>query len=450
MRPFETNHSRPGTHHRGVALIWVAVSALMLIAFVGLAVDGAYVYLTVHQLQNGADAGGLAGVLEVRDNIDEARQAAVDAAYANSAANAPILLDRNDSNGANGDVVIGRYNRRESIFTPFTEEDFATKTPNAVEIRARRTTGSAGGPLALVFGPIFDFNAAEVARRAIAIIAGTTGGGLITLCPDCVCSLHIHGNVTVDVDADEGYDGQAAVQVNSDDANAMCCDGNSLIVEVEEINLVGDAESQCYSRGLDTYIEPESPEIPDPLAGLQPPPCGTQVFMDVLRDGTPNAPGYYRNGITMTSKNDRVDLAPGIYCVDGNGLDVRGGTLSAEGVMFYVIDGTSWDNIESHVYLGGKADVTITPIADENDPYWGISIFQARDNHNESTIIGTSDLNLDGTLYFPGAPLEVGGDGVSLGNQLIAWTLRMHGSGTFDIQYDGRFPAAGSKVFLVE
>jgi hypothetical protein len=59
-------------------------------------------------------------------------------------------------------------------------------------------------------------------------------------------------------------------------------------------------------------------------------------------------------------------------------------------------------------------------------------------------------MNLDGTLYFPVAPLELGGTGISLGTQLIAWTTHVHGTGTFTIAYDGRFPAAGAKVFLVQ
>jgi hypothetical protein len=59
-------------------------------------------------------------------------------------------------------------------------------------------------------------------------------------------------------------------------------------------------------------------------------------------------------------------------------------------------------------------------------------------------------MDLEGALYFPKAPLDIGGDGFSVGNQLIAWTLYIHGNGTFNIAYDGRFPAAGKKVFLVE
>ena len=159
-------------------------------------------------------------------------------------------------------------------------------------------------------------------------------------------------------------------------------------------------------------------------------------------------PGYYSGGIRMTNANLNVVLQPGIYIVDGiggatRGLYVNGGTLTALEVMFYVIG-------EGEVYLGGNAVITITPSNDETDPYWGISIFQARDNTNPATIIGSNTMNLEGSYYFPVAALEIGGNGIALGNQMIAWTAWIHGTGEFTIAFDGRFPVPGSRVFLVE
>ena len=125
------------------------------------------------------------------------------------------------------------------------------------------------------------------------------------------------------------------------------------------------------------------------------------------------------------------------------GLVVTGGRLTAHGVMFYVKGNGIVD-------LGGGGIIDITPSEDESNPYWGISIFQARGNYSEAKITGNGTMNLEGTYYFPVAPVEIGGEGISLGNQLIAWTLYMHGTGTFTVQYDGRFPAPGTKVFLVQ
>ena len=59
-------------------------------------------------------------------------------------------------------------------------------------------------------------------------------------------------------------------------------------------------------------------------------------------------------------------------------------------------------------------------------------------------------MNLEGSYYFPVALLEIGGTGIALGNQMIAWNAWIHGTGEFSIAYDGRNPVPGSRVFLVE
>jgi hypothetical protein len=102
------------------------------------------------------------------------------------------------------------------------------------------------------------------------------------------------------------------------------------------------------------------------------------------------------------------------------------------------------------VYLGGNGNINISPSEIEGDTYWGISIFQARDNTNDATIIGSSDMNLEGTYYFPRALLELGGTGIALGNQVIAWQARVHGTGTFTVKYDGRYEIPDFKVILVQ
>jgi hypothetical protein len=427
------------SRRRGVSLIWGAVTLLVLVGFMGLALDTGHVLLTAHQLQNAADAAALAGARAVRDDLDEARAAAVFVAAANAAAKTPVELYLNDGNVPAGDIVLGRYDRGDGSFDP------ADLSPNAVKVVARRTD-AAHEPLPLIFGQIFGVTTANVSRSATAMIGGGTGAGLIALCPDCQCALDIYGTPTVDVFPDDGYGGTAGIQVNSADPCSTCVQG-SAEVQADELNMVGDL---CLTGQPDIEggINPGSPEIPDPLAELEEPPCDGPVHQAVHTDGTPNQPGTYPAGIVSHASGQNIVLAPGTYCLDGEGLYINGGDIHAEEVTLYVRDTTPSVGPDSAVYLGGNGIVNITPPT--SGPYEFISIFQARGNENESTIIGTSSMNLEGTLYFPNAPLHIGGTGGSFGNQLIAWTLEIFGTGDFNIAYDGSDQAWGTDVFLVE
>ena len=74
--------------------------------------------------------------------------------------------------------------------------------------------------------------------------------------------------------------------------------------------------------------------------------------------------------------------------------------------------------------------------------------------------IYADDIKLPGMLYgallrspLPHARIahiDVTGSGLSLGNQLIAWTAKFQGNGTFDVEYNGAYPSPLNLVFLVE
>ena len=162
-------------------------------------------------------------------------------------------------------------------------------------------------------------------------------------------------------------------------------------------------------------------------------------------------PGYYSGGFRIDANNVKLILDSGVYSLDNlnglgpdAGLVISGGHFDARsGVMLHIIR----DGI---VHLGGTGDIEISPIITPGDIYEGVSIFQSRTNFNEAVIIGTTNMILLGTYYFPNNPVDIGGEGIAVGNELIAWTLYLHGNGEYTIAYDGRNPAPGYKVFLVD
>ena len=139
-------------NNRGVSLVLLALSVVVIFGFAALAVDLGHLYNVKDQLQVAADAAALSGAAELGSSSDTtqtaARQAAqrialknaADVAYKSGIPTAsegqpiPVLLD------ANNDIEVGNWNG-----TAFT----AGATPvNAVHVFARRTGANTSQPRA--------------------------------------------------------------------------------------------------------------------------------------------------------------------------------------------------------------------------------------------------------------------------------------------------------------
>lgn len=417
-------------HARGSALIYTAITLGALLGLVGLATDTGLVLLTANQLQNTADAAALAGAQLVRSDQDAARALARQIAEQNSAGDAPVLLKLNEDNAAEGDIVIGKFDRKEGTFT------VTTASPNAVRVHARRTTDSDSGALPLVFAPMVAIHEAQVSRDAIAMIGGGTGAGLITLNedPDKDPSLLVQGDAHLNVSG-------GAIQVNSPGPSAARTNGNP-IVEAPELNVVGTAP-KFAADGVE--VKEGQPKVEDPLAWLPDPPYDPAAGQGAITGGGtygPAVPGgivYYDQGIKLT--NGTLNLDPGIYVIGGDGVQVTGGDIYAYNVMFFILK-------DAEFRLAGNGNYTITP--PETGDWAGVSVFAARDNTESHLINGTGELNLEGAYYFPNAHVELSGTADFSLNQLIAGTVAVSGTGAKIIAYDGRFDGVGNKVFLVE
>lgn len=116
--------TRPRRPRAGGAAILVALALIVLLGFVALTVDLGYTRLIGAQLQAGADAAALAGASKLdltADGLLDARQTAVAVAALNSENGAPISLDENPGNAADGDIVLGVWSDEDHAFTPETD-----------------------------------------------------------------------------------------------------------------------------------------------------------------------------------------------------------------------------------------------------------------------------------------------------------------------------------------
>jgi len=426
---------------RGTALIWAVLVMLMIIGFVGLTIDTGLGYLVGHQLQDAADASSMAAAQKLGEELEVIQEAARTIGAENYASAETVLLKMNPGNTPDGDIVVGIYDRQEHIFIP------SLKNPNAVKVVARRAEGSLGGSLPLIFGPIFGVNTIDLERTAIAMIGGGTGAGLIALHETDDWTFRLSGTITLDITTP---DGEGAVQINSDSSRALKIDGGPTLI-ASDINVY--ASSVSDPPDFDGDVNTSQPRVPDPLAELTPPADRTlspTASDSAITGGEHNLePGYYPDGIAMTGGT--VNLAPGIYVLDGEGLKVTGGDLSGDGVMLYIIDDIPGQPT-SQITLTGNGIIDLTPAPLDSGLYGGILLWQDADNTNTATVVGTDNFTgFEGTVYIPSAQLDVAGTSDNFGfNQLIVDKIWVHGSGTMTINYDGRFPAPGTAVFLVE
>jgi Flp pilus assembly protein TadG len=185
--------ARPG--QRGVALIYTVLLGMLMIGFLGIAIDSAYILSTKQQLQHAADAAALAGVQKVKSELDPlyplTRKSATDIAASNNAATLTVKLDANTINLPAGDIVVGVWDPFTKAFTP------SLVTPNAVQVRAKRDTAHADGPLGLLFGPFFGTSSSDVGVVATAVMAPASDPLILILDPTRPNALRINGTNTV-------------------------------------------------------------------------------------------------------------------------------------------------------------------------------------------------------------------------------------------------------------
>lgn len=159
---------------KGITLVVVAILIVVLVFFVGLAIDIGYMYVTKGQLQNAADSAALGGATCLEPDIQfpssacpeltaapptgpvqtladprvaAAKSAAVNLAAKNKAAGIAVTIDNSGNTlSDSNDVTVGFWNG-----TTYTESG----TPiNAIQVRPRRTASSPGGQVQVFFGKV--------------------------------------------------------------------------------------------------------------------------------------------------------------------------------------------------------------------------------------------------------------------------------------------------------
>ena len=143
-----------------MALVYLTVTVVALVAFVSLGVEFGRVQLVKGELQLAADAAARHAAAGLGAGVTTAENNAVSAAGDNTADGSPVVLDRNN------DIEFGTWNESTRAFTVLSGA--ARSGANAIRVTARRTAAT-GNPVPLLFARVigrasFDLNATSVAR----------------------------------------------------------------------------------------------------------------------------------------------------------------------------------------------------------------------------------------------------------------------------------------------
>jgi Flp pilus assembly protein TadG len=408
----------------GQAALIVALSLVVLISFLGLAVDIGHVRYEQRRLQAAADAAALASALEVRvcadtERCDTMQTAATASLTENGFTNIPLSTNCADLGGSSSIITLTAPGCSRT-------DDPNIGKKNFVEVRLAESVPT-------YFARAVGFPNFRIRARAEA--ARGLGG-------PCIYALNPSAAGAFDVVAGLGFHSNCGIIVESSSPLAATCIIGAGISAPEFRVTGGVGGLLCVPpANLTTGVPPPSPA--DPLAYLPAPPtandsCGTSsgltyngsptpvnLILPLLANVTFN-PGVYCGGISITAALlSNITFNPGIYILRNgrgtllglpigpttSGLTITVSALSAlnaQGVMFYNEGNAGSFSITASPPLLGLSTFNMT--AQTSGEYGGVLFFQAHGVTNTGTFLVSllQGSSMNGGIYMPDALVSYG------------------------------------------
>ena len=214
------------------------------------------------------------------------------------------------------------------------------------------------------------------------------------------------------------------IYINSVNAKAFDVFGDAT-VSARSANVVGgvtDADNFAGTLNLGVAA------TPDPLVSLPTPtwdPALDLGTVDMVNGAARLSAGFYSGGITLAG-SARLFLEPGLYVLDGAGLNITAGaTIRGIGVTLFITG-------EGAVNMTGTGTVDLAPSF--GGVYNDILLFVDRANASEVNLTGGASFRTNGKLYAPSSRVDITGNSNTGGDPrfgfvLICDTLRLSGTG---------------------
>ncbi len=371
IRRFRAVLARLFVDNTGSVLVYAAIAAPVLLGAAALSVDIGMWYANKRLAQSAADSAALAGSLEIIRSGGDASQ--ISAVVISDAANNGFTV-------GGGDTITVNY-------PPISGDNVGSTV--AVEVIVSRPGQR------LLSQVLFD-GEIDIAARAVAA-AEINDSCVWALNPTSSNALTVTGTARVQLNC--------GILVNSVSTSGLFQNGNGCI-EASVIKVVGGYTAACADPAPQAGVT----AFEDPLAALPAPAYGACDFSANITvnggDTQTLTPGTYCGKIKV-SANATLEFDPGLYVLDGAGLDVSGqGTVTGSDVSFYL---TQNSGVADAITISGGATVTLS--ADDGGPLPGILFYHDRDSTGNVThrFTGGSNMELSGVLYFPSQSISFSG-----------------------------------------
>lgn len=410
---------------RAKVAVFVALCLSGMVGVAAIALDGGVLLDDQHQLQAVADAAAMAAAIDLYANYSTNQGTDPAGTAAQSAQTTAVT--NGYGNGTNGTTVTVNIPPKSGAFS-----GHAGYAEVIIQYNQSR-----------YFSSLFAPEAIAVVARAVARGMQTpySKAGILLLDPSGAGAFNDQGNgVTVS---------GAPILVNSSSSQAVTLSGNALVT-VPEMDIVGNYTISGGNASINGSVSSGTTASPDPMATLPVPNSSTLTVQSTSKLSYSGgsytlSPGVYDGGLALSS-SAKVTLQPGVYYLNGGGLNISGqASLIGSGVMIYNNPLSNSDAIS----ISGTGTISLSPPT--SGTYAGLTIFQNRSSTVPLSVSGGSNMSISGTFYSAAARLNISGGGsTTIGSQYITADLTTTGTGTINVPWSNTYVARQRDLRLVE
>jgi hypothetical protein len=380
-------------------MVTMLLSLVVVLAFLGLAIDVGYEQYVKTQMQAAADAAALGGALELK------------------ASGASNLVT-----SAKGDAAINGFTDGQNSVTVTVNNPpatgYSTSDSTAVEVLISQTVPT-------YFMQVLGFSSSNIQARAVARMGSGGTSCFFVLDPSMSGALNVNNGVTATI--------SCGVIIDSSNSTALIVTGGSHL----NAPYIGVTGGYTVNNGSSTNPTPSVgvAAASNPLASLPTPTVGACTYTNInIGNGitTTLNPGTYC-GLTIGG-GSTVTLNSGMYVLKGSGFNINGGAhVTGTGVTFYNSYASGYA-YKPFVFDNGT---TISLTAPTTGSYAGILLFQDPTvvSSLRNSFAGGTNLTLTGTIYFPTTGVDFSNGANAAYTILVADNVNFTGGVTLNNNY---------------